>query len=165
MDSEGWIDIGIIASFNRVQRLTPDINLVRDTMSLSSLLEVSGDKVRLAHHRWEDFVLPANLPSSIEQAINPIASRPYSMASGSMLTSDDAATIQAKVTAAVLGNKSSMLQIAETNGRSGETEKDESSSNTTAESLTTSDVTRTLGTASPPSSLASDEEMEKRFST
>jgi hypothetical protein len=163
MDAEGWIDITIIASFNRVQRLTQDINLVRDTMALSSLLEVSGDKVRLANRRWEDFVLPANLPNSIEQRINPIAPQPFSTASGSTLTSDDAATIQAKVTAAVLGNKSSMFQIAEVNGISGGTEKHESPSNVLVGSLTAPDAAPTLDVGSLPSSLGGNEETEKQL--
>jgi len=58
MDAEGWINVHTIASFNRVQKLTRDYDFVRNTIALSSLLEVVEDKVRLAHGGWERFVLP-----------------------------------------------------------------------------------------------------------
>ncbi|WVQ83364.1 hypothetical protein IAT38_005505 [Cryptococcus sp. DSM 104549] len=64
MDSEGWIDISMIASFNRVKSLTPDIAVVRECMTLSSFLEVREDKVRISgadSHRW---VLPDARPST-----------------------------------------------------------------------------------------------------
>ncbi|WVQ76093.1 hypothetical protein IAR50_005732 [Cryptococcus sp. DSM 104548] len=66
MDSEGWIDIGMIASFNRIKSLTPDVAVVREVMSLSSYLEVRDDKVRLAgaeSHRW---VLPEAKASTLK---------------------------------------------------------------------------------------------------
>jgi hypothetical protein len=69
MDSQGWIDIAMIASFNRVRTLTTDASLVRDTMVISSLVEVSdegrGDKVRLVNHGWVPFVLPDAPPTSL----------------------------------------------------------------------------------------------------
>lgn len=63
MDAEGWIDVGMIASFNRVKSLTPDAALVREVMVLSSLLEVNGDKVRLAGGEAKRWVLPDAKPS------------------------------------------------------------------------------------------------------
>ncbi|KAG8862937.1 hypothetical protein FRB96_000357 [Tulasnella sp. 330] len=64
MDSEGWIDIHVIASFPRVRQLTPDASLVRDVMNLSTYIEVSpeGDKCRMANGQWEPFVLPGAAP-------------------------------------------------------------------------------------------------------
>ena len=64
MDSEGWIDISMIASFNRLKSLTPDVNMVKEVMGLSSLLEVREDKVRLAGQESKRWVLP-NAPTSI----------------------------------------------------------------------------------------------------
>ncbi|KAF8308209.1 winged helix DNA-binding domain-containing protein, partial [Clavulina sp. PMI_390] len=58
MDSEGWVDIAMIASFKRMQNLTQDIALVHDTMLLSAFLEVTETRVRLSQRRWQDFVLP-----------------------------------------------------------------------------------------------------------
>lgn len=137
MDSEGWIDISVIASFNRVQNLTQDYNLVRETMGLSAYLEVNDTKVRVAG--WQEFVLPPTPGSSSSQPLYPAAvastlpalstpgmrsSAAYSLAaslSNLTLSGDDAATIQRKVTEAVLGTKSTMRQIAELHGnRSGD---------------------------------------------
>ncbi|KAF8755457.1 the RNA-binding Lupus La protein [Rhizoctonia solani] len=60
MDSQGWIPISTIASFNRLRKLTTDFNLVRDTMHMSSLVEISpdGEKARMSHGGWAQFVLP-----------------------------------------------------------------------------------------------------------
>jgi len=65
MDSEGWIDIPMVASFNRVKSLTPDLDIVKECMNLSSLLEVREEKVRLSNgesHRW---VLPDAKPTTV----------------------------------------------------------------------------------------------------
>jgi hypothetical protein len=64
MDDQGWIPISLIASFNRVQKLTTDVNLVRDVLNLSSLTEVKDEYVRMAREQWKQFVLP-NAPRSI----------------------------------------------------------------------------------------------------
>ncbi|KAG1744206.1 hypothetical protein EDB19DRAFT_1696281 [Suillus lakei] len=64
MDDQGWIPISLIASFNRVRKLTTEIHLVRDVLNLSSLTEVKGECVRMAREQWKQFVLP-NAPRSI----------------------------------------------------------------------------------------------------
>ena len=68
MDSEGWIDIAMIASFNRVKSLTPEFNMVREVMTLSSLLEVHDNKVRLANGHSSKWVLPDAKLSTINFA-------------------------------------------------------------------------------------------------
>lgn len=64
MDSRGWIAISLIASFNRVQQLTMDGQLVRDVLTLSSLVQVRGNMVRMGG--WERYVLPDAAPSNVE---------------------------------------------------------------------------------------------------
>lgn len=66
MDSRGWVPIPLIASFNRVKRLTQDINLVRDALALSSLVEVKDDYVRLSNDQWKQWVLPQAPRSIVE---------------------------------------------------------------------------------------------------
>lgn len=63
MDSQGWIAIPLIASFNRIRRLTVDVQLVRDVLTLSSLLQVKDPWVRMIG--WEQFVLPDAAPSTV----------------------------------------------------------------------------------------------------
>ncbi|KAJ3559164.1 hypothetical protein NM688_g507 [Phlebia brevispora] len=64
MDKRGWIAIHILASFPRVRTLTYDHQLVKDILTLSSLVEVKGDWVRI--HRWEQYVLPDAPASGVE---------------------------------------------------------------------------------------------------
>lgn len=66
MDLEGWIDIAMIASFNRIKSLTPDVAIVREVMEMSSLLDVKGDKVRLGGGEAKRWVLPDAKPSNME---------------------------------------------------------------------------------------------------
>ena len=66
MDAKGWIHIPLIASFNRVKQLTRDVNLVKDVLSLSRLVEVNGDHVRMARGEWQQFVLPDAPKSTVE---------------------------------------------------------------------------------------------------
>lgn len=65
MDARGWIPISVIASFNRVRNLTLDVQLVRDVLTLSSLVQVRGNMVRMGG--WEPFVLPDAAPSTVEE--------------------------------------------------------------------------------------------------
>ncbi|KAH7320440.1 hypothetical protein B0J17DRAFT_685221, partial [Rhizoctonia solani] len=60
MDNQGWIPISTIGSFNRLRKLTTDIAIVRETMHMSSIVEISsdGEKARMAHGGWTQFVLP-----------------------------------------------------------------------------------------------------------
>jgi len=58
MDTEGWIDISMIASFNRLRSLTPEVPVVTEVMLLSSLLEVRDTKVRIAGAESKRWVLP-----------------------------------------------------------------------------------------------------------
>jgi la-related protein 1 len=64
MNPEGWISIPLLASFNRIRQLTPDPQLVRDVLTLSSVVEVSGDWTRMTGNQWAQFVLPPPTPSA-----------------------------------------------------------------------------------------------------
>jgi la-related protein 1 len=58
MDAEGWIPISLLANFNRVKKLTTDSAIVREVLSLSSIVEVRADHVRMRDDQWRAFVLP-----------------------------------------------------------------------------------------------------------
>jgi hypothetical protein len=60
MDAEGWITVALLASFNRVRTLTPDVGLVREMLVLSNQAELDGtrERVRMAGGAWAGFVLP-----------------------------------------------------------------------------------------------------------
>ncbi|KAK4701340.1 la-related protein 1, partial [Phenoliferia sp. Uapishka_3] len=66
MDSEGWLEIALIGSFNRIKNLSQDPALILSTMLYTPLLEVSASQshVRLAAG-WAHWVLPNAVPSVI----------------------------------------------------------------------------------------------------
>lgn len=53
----------MIASFNRIKSLTPEVPMVKEMMELSSLLEVQDDHVRLRGEDAKKWVLPKAQPS------------------------------------------------------------------------------------------------------
>ena len=65
MDTEGWIEIAMIASFNRVRTLTTDLSIIKEVMELSAILEVRDDKVRLSGGAAKQWVLPDARPSTL----------------------------------------------------------------------------------------------------
>ena len=75
MDTEGWISIPMIASFNRIKSLTPEVPLVKEMMELSSLLEVQGEHVRIRGEDAKKWVLPdaksSPFPPSTSTSITP----------------------------------------------------------------------------------------------
>ena len=66
MDSEGWINISVIASFNRIKATTDDVELVRTVMQASPNLEVHEQKVRLRNPETRrQWILPSAEPSTV----------------------------------------------------------------------------------------------------
>lgn len=70
MDEQGWVPISVIADFNRVKQMTNSIQYLLDTVQLSSVVEVQGDKIRKRNdwmawllHQYEDFP-SSGIPSS-----------------------------------------------------------------------------------------------------
>eukprot|EP00257_Ricinus_communis_P015422 XP_015573335.1 la-related protein 1C [Ricinus communis] len=55
MDDQGWVPITLIASFNRVRKMTNDIHLVLDSLRTSTFLEVQDDKVR-RRNDWTQWI-------------------------------------------------------------------------------------------------------------
>eukprot|EP00798_Chlamydomonas_sp_ICE-L_P015187 gene15187-21262_t len=57
MDEKGWIPLAVIANFNRVRMLTPDIMLIVEAMRGSEIVEVAHDSAYLrARDTWENAV-------------------------------------------------------------------------------------------------------------
>ncbi|KAG1466327.1 hypothetical protein G6F46_002030 [Rhizopus delemar] len=61
MDSNGFIDLSFIANFNRVKGLTTDLDLIREALDNSQVVERKGDKLR-KREGWEMWVMPSVLP-------------------------------------------------------------------------------------------------------
>jgi hypothetical protein len=75
MDSCGWVPISLIASFNRVRKLTTDERLLREVIELSSVVEAQGDSVRMRGD-WERYVLPEAPSSKVNSRENLLVSDP-----------------------------------------------------------------------------------------
>jgi len=56
MNEEGWIALHVIASFNRVRMLTPDLAMIMEALTDSSTVELSGDSLfirpRAGYQQW-----------------------------------------------------------------------------------------------------------------
>ncbi|KAI8979374.1 hypothetical protein BDF20DRAFT_869158 [Mycotypha africana] len=61
MDSNGFVDLSLVANFNRVKGLTTDMNLIREALQNSQIVELKGDKIR-KREGWETWLMPAVIP-------------------------------------------------------------------------------------------------------
>ena len=77
MDSQGWIPISLLASFNRVRQITLDPQLVRDVLALSQIVEMRDDCVRMGGGEWMQFVLPDAPMSTVEGSIGEVGNGEY----------------------------------------------------------------------------------------
>lgn len=71
MDSDGWIPLHVIMSFNRLRTLTADLNLILEALYSSEVIEVSQDlaclRAKCDHKRWvlpEDEQKLSHVPSA-----------------------------------------------------------------------------------------------------
>lgn len=64
MDDAGWLPISLISSFNRIKNLSTDLSIISETMSLTPLLEMNGNFVRLRGN-WGDWLLPGASKSTV----------------------------------------------------------------------------------------------------
>ncbi|KAG1180245.1 hypothetical protein G6F70_000632 [Rhizopus microsporus] len=61
MDSNGFVDLSFVANFNRVKGLTTDLDLIREALDNSQVVERKGDKIR-KREGWEPWIMPAVVP-------------------------------------------------------------------------------------------------------
>ncbi|KAI8068562.1 hypothetical protein BC940DRAFT_298486 [Gongronella butleri] len=57
MDNQGFIDLAVLAAFNRVKGLTTDLAIIADALKSSQVVEVADNKVR-KREGWEMWLLP-----------------------------------------------------------------------------------------------------------
>ncbi len=71
MDEKGWIPLAIIANFNRVRMLTPNMMLIVESLRDSQLVEVAPDCAYVrAKGSWEQWILP---PQQRDLSHNPVS--------------------------------------------------------------------------------------------
>ncbi|RCV46478.1 hypothetical protein SETIT_9G535400v2 [Setaria italica] len=57
MDDQGWVPLSLIAGFRKVKDLTNNIQFILETVMLSTVVEVQGDKLR-KRGTWGNWLLP-----------------------------------------------------------------------------------------------------------
>lgn len=72
MDEQGWVHISVIAGFNRVKQLTNNAQYILDTLRLSTVVEVQGDKIR-RRNDWSTWVLTTGNQSGSSGSQSPTA--------------------------------------------------------------------------------------------
>ncbi|KAI8581386.1 hypothetical protein K450DRAFT_232816 [Umbelopsis ramanniana AG] len=72
MNDQGYVDITLVANFNRVKNLTTDMDLIKEALAQSELVEVLDDKVR-KREGWDFWLLAADKPQEQEAATAPAA--------------------------------------------------------------------------------------------
>jgi len=60
MDMEGWVDLVLIANFNRVKVMTTDFNLILEAVKKSTILELKGESYVRLKDSWKDWPLSKN---------------------------------------------------------------------------------------------------------
>ncbi|KAM0945365.1 putative la-type HTH domain, winged helix-like DNA-binding domain superfamily [Dioscorea sansibarensis] len=68
MDDQGWVPVSLIAGFNKVKQMTNDIQYILDTIRVSNVVEVQGDRIR-KRHDWMTWLLPS--PRQFNSAAGP----------------------------------------------------------------------------------------------
>eukprot|EP00850_Spirogloea_muscicola_P009616 SM000054S18102 [mRNA] locus=s54:440733:447155:- [translate_table: standard] len=58
MDEQGFIDVAVIAQFNRVKMLTNDTALILDSLRNSAVVEIQGERLR-KREDWMNWLLPS----------------------------------------------------------------------------------------------------------
>lgn len=71
MDSQGYVDLDVLANFNRVKALTTDKNLIRDALRRSYVVEITNDDKVRRREGWETWVLPAVATTKTEEPVTP----------------------------------------------------------------------------------------------
>ncbi|KAJ1298734.1 hypothetical protein BS78_01G476300 [Paspalum vaginatum] len=88
MDDHGWVPLSLIASFRQVKKMTENmannIQFILDTVLLSTVVEVQGDKLR-RRGTWENWLLPKPNPNysagSSSASLSPVTSNIDSLSS------------------------------------------------------------------------------------
>ncbi|KAF8721251.1 hypothetical protein HU200_023176 [Digitaria exilis] len=57
MDDQGWVPLALIAGFPQVKKMTDNIQYILETVMMSTVVEVQGDKLR-RRGTWENWLLP-----------------------------------------------------------------------------------------------------------
>ncbi|CAO3687278.1 unnamed protein product [Umbelopsis ramanniana] len=107
MNDQGYVDIALLANFNRIKNLTIDMDLIKEALAQSELVEVLDDKVR-KREGWDFWLLAADKPQEQEVAAATNTTTAPTTAAPAAATKEAAtefATEQSKPTIAEVASK------------------------------------------------------------
>lgn len=59
MDTDGWIDMNVVLTFKRIKHLQAHLELLRDTISLSPLIDVDFERYKFRTKLdWQRWIMP-----------------------------------------------------------------------------------------------------------
>ncbi|KAL0088709.1 hypothetical protein J3Q64DRAFT_1637145 [Phycomyces blakesleeanus] len=82
MDAQGYVDLQLLANFNRVKGLTTDMSLIRESVQASTLLDISSDKIR-RKEGWQTWLIqptPTNSTTAVAKSVAPKPDAPKTAA-------------------------------------------------------------------------------------
>ncbi|KAI8366720.1 uncharacterized protein BYT42DRAFT_595855 [Radiomyces spectabilis] len=80
MDSQGYVNLDLLANFNRVKGLTTDMDLIREALKQSELLDLTSEDKLRRKEGWETWVLPTTNTTNTTNATTGTAAAPESSA-------------------------------------------------------------------------------------
>lgn len=135
----------MVASFNRVKSLSTDLDLIKEVLQLSFIIEVREEKMRLAHGKHKSWVLPDAALSPFFEEESASGGAIATFGSSGILSSDLPAEardrIAGDVTRDVLRAGSSAAFETRSNGILNVKDEDEASASATATDLATCEPT------------------------
>lgn len=122
MNSEAWIPLHLIASFNRVRMLTPDPSVIVSSLSGSTVVEISSDQLFLRpKDGWAQWVLPEAQRDNTAHVAAAAAAAAATSAAAPVVASAPAPAADATVVAAsVPAEKAEVLKESKQNGTAAE---------------------------------------------
>uniref|UniRef100_A0A7N2R2U0 HTH La-type RNA-binding domain-containing protein n=2 Tax=Quercus lobata TaxID=97700 RepID=A0A7N2R2U0_QUELO len=98
MDDQGWVPIALIASFPRVRSMTTNVQLILDSLSSSTIVEVQDDKVR-RRNEWNKWKRASSRIPSDSGSVSPNKSSYDTLATSlQKITVEEVDTNQSSVT-------------------------------------------------------------------
>lgn len=66
MDQEGWLDLSVISSFNRIKCFSSDLELLKEAVNQSEIVEAKDGKIR-RKEGWQMWVFTPEIKASIQE--------------------------------------------------------------------------------------------------
>ncbi|KAK8569317.1 hypothetical protein V6N13_107155 [Hibiscus sabdariffa] len=115
MDDQGWVPLKLIASFRKVSLLTDNIQLIRDVLRSSTVVEVQGEKVR-KRIDWMKWIMPPSIQFPIRPGQDRLGDQRTADESGARTKEDAGAGLTGRSSSGEFNNHSQVFSSEGTQG-------------------------------------------------